>query len=388
MRWSLLCLVLLFGTALSFSQDAVSPTLHVSRRLPVAGAGYELSAERPAGETLAIAQPAATGPASSTNNWQLLATLPQMIVHDIAFPTAKIGYAVGEHGQVSKTTDGGSHWVQVLSAGDAYYFYGVATLTARKVVISGFYDSPAAQYGVFRWSEDGGRTWTSDLSFGPTWLQRVRFVKGQDGVIMEEGGGNSPTNSEYTTDGGAMLSDWTSAVSNPDGGWFDPQFSFLGNLHARSSGINFCTSLTGGAQWSCNPSVDSVFDGPVFFLNDSRGWVGGGEISPNVEGWIHLTTNGGKAWSARTLDGPWPIRSILFLNSQTGWAAGGNFWTGVGGIYFTSDGGKTWSVDATTNSEMGSCAQHGLPGGGHRLWCAGFSGNPSAYSSVIYSTQF
>ncbi len=153
----------------------------------------------------------------------------------------------------------------------------------------------------------------------------------------------------------------TALYANPDGGWFGPQFSFLNNLHARASGINFCTSLTGGSDWTCGPSVDSVFDGPVFFLNDKDGWVGGGEISPNVEGWLHVTTNGGKTWSGRTLDGPWPIRSILFLNKTTGWAGGGNVYTDVGGMYFSTDGGNTWSVDVTTNSEMGSCADHTSP---------------------------
>jgi len=375
---------LLIIGSLSFSQDVPSPAHHVSRTLPVASPRYELSAER--AQAQAIAQPPAASLAAPGNTWQLLATLPAAIIHDISFPTAKIGYAAGEHGQIWKTTDGGTNWVQVLSAGENYYFYGVDALSAKEVVISGFYDS-SKTYGVFRWSQDGGSTWTSDLSFGSAPLQRVRFANGKDSIIMEQGGGNSPTAAEFTTNGGAALPDWTGAVDNPSGAWFDPQFSLRANLHARASGINFCTSLTGGSQWTCGNSVDSVFDGPVFFLNDKRGWVGGGEISPNVEGWLHFTTNGGKTWTGRTLDGPWPIRSILFLNSEAGWATGGNFWTGVGGIYFSTDGGTSWSVDATTNAEMGACAERAVSGG-HQIWCAGFIGNLQNYSSVIYSAQF
>jgi photosystem II stability/assembly factor-like uncharacterized protein len=115
--------------------------------------------------------------------------------------------------------------------------------------------------------------------------------------------------------------------------------------------------------------------------------VGGGEIYPNVEGWIHRTTNGGKTWSGRVLDGPWPIRSILMLNATTGWAAGGNFYTGVGGVYFTTDGGKSWSTDLSTGAEMGSCAQR-LVSGKHQIWCAGFAGTPSVYSTYIYSMAY
>jgi photosystem II stability/assembly factor-like uncharacterized protein len=387
MRHCLVCLVLvLFAAPFSFTQEVTSPAHHVSRTVPVDSPRRELSAERTEGQLAEIVQPNATSFPASSHTWKLLATLPGAIIHDISFPTATVGYAAGEGGQIWKTTDAGSKWTLALSAGSSYYFYGVEALTAKKVIISGFYDGSGGTYGVFRWTEDGGATWTSDMVFTP-WLQRVRFMKGKDGIIMEGSGESNPSTSEYTTNGGATLPDWTSAVANADGGWFDPGFSLLTNLHTRASGINFCTSLTGGSDWTCGNSVDSVFDGPVFFLNDKSGWVGGGEISPNVEGWLHLTTNGGNTWSGRTLDGPWPIRSILFLTGKVGWAGGGNVYTNVGGIYFSADGGKTWSVDVTTNSEMGSCAEHAIAGGHHQLWCAGFN-TSGGFSSVVYSTQY
>jgi photosystem II stability/assembly factor-like uncharacterized protein len=385
-RW-LSCIALVFAS-LSFSEEVATPTHYVAQTVPVQSPRIELSAQRSGAQPPEPIQQNPGGLVGQSHTWKLLATLPG-VIHDMAFATDKIGYAVGEQGEVFKTTDGGNHWVeQVLSGAANDYFYGVDALSTKKVIITGFYDSSNGNYGVFRWTEDGGKTWSSDMTPGPQWLQQVRFVKKQNGIIMPlAASGNSPTSAEYTTEGGATLADWNSAVADPSGAWFDPQFSLLTNLHARASGINFCTSLTGGSEWSCVPSVDSVFDGPVFFLNDKSGWVGGGEISPNVEGWMHVTTNGGKTWSGRTLDGPWPIRSILFLNSKTGWAGGGNVYTDVGGIYFTSDGGNTWSVDVTTNSEMGSCAGFALPKAHHQLWCAGFSYN-GGFSSVIYSTQY
>jgi len=386
--WLSFCILAGLLTLVARGQEGGTAVQHASAITPIQTPHHALSAVRPFAPSTAISRPSDTALDTSSHTWQLLATLPQAIIHDISFVSGQLGFAVGEHGQVWKTTDGGKVWVQVLNASTNDYFYGVDAVTAKDIVISGFYDSATAVRGVMRWSHDGGVTWSGDLSFGSTPLQRVRVVKGQDGVIMKQGGGNSPTNAEYTTTGGSTVSAWKKVVDNSDGGWFDPQFSLLPNLHARSSGINFCTSLTGGAQWSCTPSVDSVFDGPVFFLSDSRGWVGGGEISPNVEGWLHVTINGGKTWTARTLDGPWPIRSILFLNNTIGWAAGGNFWTGVGGIYFSTDGGMTWSVDATTGAEMGACAQHPVAAGKHQLWCAGFVGNSSVYSTVIYSTEY
>ena len=75
---------------------------------------------------------------------------------------------------------------------------------------------------------------------------------------------------------------------------------------------------------------------------------------------MHLTTNGGKTWSARTLDGPWPIRQLIFVTSKIGWAAGGNIYSDVGGIYFTSDGGQTWSLDVNTGAQMDACHERAL----------------------------
>jgi photosystem II stability/assembly factor-like uncharacterized protein len=321
----------------------------------------------------------------SPNPWKLLATLPGAIIHDIAFATPKIGYAVGEGGQVWKTTNGGVSWTEILNANYPYYWYGVKAFSATDLVISGIYDS-STFYGLIRWSHDGGQTWTSDIQLTSTgFVQRVRFANSNDGLVMDLD--DRATNSAYyTTDGGAMATDWTTVDDNPDGGWFGLEFSFLTNLHARASGINYCTSLDGGADWNCGPPVDSVFDGPVFFANDSDGWVGGGEIAPNVEGWLHRTTDGGNTWSGRVLDISWPVREIFFLTPKIGWAAGGNVYTNVGGMYFSSDGGQTWSLDVNTGHEMDAC-DGGHKGTAGQIWCAGYDLVNGSFSSVVYTLQ-
>jgi photosystem II stability/assembly factor-like uncharacterized protein len=365
--------VLIISSVCAAAQDSAPLAHQVSVNTPVQGSGRALSAERPSVPRNAAAEPTIGPPA---HNWQLQATLPGTIIHDLSFATPLVGYAAAELGQVWKTTDGGKTWSEILNLGFPYYFYGVAAETANQVVVSGFNDSTGS--GVIRWSHDGGQTWSADIVVSVGWGQRVRFPNSNDGLILDLFGNSSGNLAEYTTDGGAGAPDWTTVVDNPSGGWFGLQFSVLPNLHARASGINFCKSPNGGANWNCGRSVDSVFDGPVFFLNDTYGWVGGGEISPNVEGWVHVTANGGKTWSARTLDGPWPIREILFLTPLIGWAAGGNLYTGVGGIYFSSNGGKTWSVDVTTNAEMDACDKQPT-NPGYRVWCAGYDGSLNGY---------
>ena len=351
----------------------------VSGRVPVIGPSRELGGTRPAA-LVGHPAPARVGP--DANPWHLEATIPGAVIHDISFPTVKIGYAAAELGQVWKTTDGGKTWTSVMNLGYPYYWYGVDALDANDVVVSGFDNSNWR--GLLRWSHDGGATWSSDVVITTDgWSDRVRFVGTQNGLVNSIVSLDSANEAQYTTDGGGASGDWTTVVPDPDGGWFGADFTFLPDLTAYLSGITECVSPDGGAAWSCGPSVDSVFDGAVDFVNHRYGWVGGGEISPNVEGWVHVTTDGGKTWSGRTLDGPWPIRDLDFLGPKVGWAAGGNIYSGVGGMYFSTDGGQTWSLDADTGAEMSACTQV-RSGTKLQVWCAG---TDSSFSGVIYSLR-
>jgi hypothetical protein len=363
------------------SQSAQSLVRHVAGRVPVQGHGIDLTAMRPGGPATRIAM---SRPNAKANPWKLEATLPGAVVHDISFPTATVGYAAAELGQVWKTTDAGKTWTEIMNIGFPYYWYGVTTLSAQDVVISGFNDT--AFTGVIRWSHDGGTTWTNDIVLTTTgWSYRTRFANSNDGLVMDGVSTVAPNAAHYTTDGGATATDWTEVVPDPNGGWFGNQFSLLSNLHARASGITYCSSTDGGQAWGCGPSIDSVFDGPVFFANDNHGWVGGGEISPSVAGWVHRTTDGGATWSARTLQSPWPIRELRFITPKIGWAAGGNIYSNVGGIFFSSDGGATWTQDLDTSGhEMDACDSRPLARA-VRVWCAGYD---SSLNGVVYSLNY
>ena len=376
-RWIAATFTFIFGVSLTVA-TAADTARHVSETTPVQGSGRELAAERP--------RQVSTKPSTvihrPANPWKKLATLPGAVIHDLSFVSPTVGYAVAELGQVWKTTNGGAAWTRIVNLGFPYYWYGVKALTSNDVVISGFNNSNFQ--GIIRWSYDGGSTWTPDIVLTTSgWSDRVRFTDSQHGLVLDQLNLSAPNAAHYTVDGGAADTDWTAVVPDENGGWFGDQFSLLANQHVRTSGITYCASANGGAAWSCGPSVDPVFDGPVFFVNDKTGWVGGGEISPNVEGWVHRTTDGGKTWSARTLDIGWPIREIFFFTPQIGWAAGGNLYTGVGGLYFTSDGGQTWSQDVDTGAEMRACD------GGHigtkgQIWCAGYD---AGLNGVVYTLR-
>jgi photosystem II stability/assembly factor-like uncharacterized protein len=359
------------------SAQAQTTVRHVAGRTPVLGASREMAADRPE----QAKRPDRFDSLSPTANpWKLQATLPGAVIHDISFPTPKIGFAAAELGQIWKTNNGGSTWTEIMNLGFPYYWYGIHAQDANDVVVSGFNDSNFE--GIIRWSHDGGNTWSSDIVLTTTgWCFRVRFASAKYGLILDGLNLDAANAAHYTTDGGTAAPDWTEDVPDPNGGWFGNEFSLLTNLHARASGINFCTSLDAGVTWNCGPAVDSVFDGPAFFSNDTYGWVGGGEISPNLEGWVHRTTDGGTTWSGRTLDISWPVRELLFITPNIGWAAGGNYSTNVGGMYFSRDGGQTWSLDVSTGAEMGACDTR-RSNGRNQIWCAGYNGS---FNGVVYT---
>lgn len=373
---------LLLVSSLLFSATALlaQSTHHVSARVPVIGATQELAADRPFGNT---GTPKTASAAVNANPWKLVATLPGAVIHDISFANAKIGYAAAELGQVWKTTDGGLHWTEIMNLQFPYYWFGVDALTVKDVVISGFNNSNFQ--GIIRWSHDGGVTWSDDIVLTTRgWSYRVRFSDSHSGLVMDGLNLDAPNAAHYTRDGGGTEADWRSTVPDPAGGWFGNQFTLLDRGLAVASGITYCTSRNLGADWICEPPVDSVFDGPVFFYSYSAGWVGGGEISPNVEGWVHRTTDGGKTWSDRTLDIDIPIREILFRSPRKGWAAGGNIYSNVGGIYYSKDGGQNWALDVdTAGAEMDACDIQYVEDS-FQVWCAGYN---SSFNGVVYALR-
>ena len=311
--------------------------------------------------------------------------MPGAVVHDVDFPTGRIGYAAAELGQVWKTVNGGKTWTEVLNRGFPYYYYGVEALSAQKLVVSGFNNTTSQ--GIITWSTDGGATWSADQVLSPdAWVDRLRMPVGvRHGLAMNglgSPGSNGPNVAWYAD----QADQWTQVTPDPNGGWFGSQFTLLPDRTAYASGITYCSSTTTGATWACRGSIDSVFDGATEFVDDLHGWVGGGEISPEVAGWLHRTTDGGATWSDRVLTTLWPIRQIEFLTPLVGWATGGNIYNGSGGIFYTSDGGQTWTQDADTADEVGACAHHTVAGGAKtRVWCIG-DAYTGSFNSNVYRT--
>jgi photosystem II stability/assembly factor-like uncharacterized protein len=100
----------------------------------------------------------------------------------------------------------------------------------------------------------------------------------------------------------------------------------------------FCT-LDSGKTWGnipLLPNNNHLFD--VYFLNDTVGWVAGGN---HPKGVIFKTRDGGKTWTKNKT----VLKQILkvhFIDEQQGWAVGNENLYSV--IYHTTDGGNDWVI--------------------------------------------
>ncbi len=107
----------------------------------------------------------------------------------------------------------------------------------------------------------------------------------------------------------------------------------------------------GGRDWkplSINSAADINF---IYFIDWNRGWMigkPGGKAGDENEGEniLFITTNGGRAWTYRSLPN---VTSLYFINAKTGWAVGRN-----STLLKTTDGGLEWSKVKGIEKVIGS----------------------------------
>ncbi len=218
----------------------------------------------------------------------------------VCFVDRLIGYAGGKSGEIFKTTNSGTSWTRI-SVGRPYYFKAVDFVSPRRgwaIVVPGW----GAAGGLFR-TDDSGHTWQHEPAFAGTYLTDIEMIDDQQGYILAS---SYPTRVYTTTDG--------------------------------------------GISWSATPA--SVVDGEqgIVFLDAQRGWIFGGRESGSYRQVVHRTTNAGITWSVAAIDTPEFQSSVLdlcFLGSQLVWCVNQY------GVYKSTDGGAQWShIYFTSGSTM------------------------------------
>ena len=135
-------------------------------------------------------------------------------MHKLSFPTASVGYACGQNGNINKTTDGGATWAAVTVPGVATVAYTAMQFFDANTGFIGGRTGTGQDTFVFKKTIDGGATWI-DMKYN---LMAGGFPKGGALVSFSFVDSNTGyivyTNKIFkTTDGGMTWAlDYTSTV--------------------------------------------------------------------------------------------------------------------------------------------------------------------------------
>jgi photosystem II stability/assembly factor-like uncharacterized protein len=302
-------------------------------------------------------------------------TLDDATLHDVMFVDPEFGWAVGEHGAIWHTIDGGKQWFPQQSPVDVK-LDGVWFATRELGWAVGGKSLPylGTSRGVVLRTIDGGQTWKEEMSFLPA-LERVKFFDNDNGVAWGRGSGGEPLGVFVTDDSGR---NWHSMAVASLGCWWNGDFinervgvvvGSVGQVSRIASGESKSLSIeTGGREirdvklsldatgWAVGdeglilqtrdggnswedvevlpPEVNEVVDWRSVAIRGKQIWVAG---SPGSV--VLSSADGGETWQGLATGNKTPISKITFVDDSLGWAVGA-----FGTILHTTDGGQTWQA--------------------------------------------
>lgn len=299
-------------------------------------------------------------------------------LHDVQFVGTQEGLAVGDHGAVWRTSDGGATW-QFVSVPTRGSLRSVSLLTTQVGWIAGVEWLPYARLpsGVLLRTTDGGQTWHS-VGQGPLpAIEYVRFFDLDEGLLVGRSTLSGPSGVWRTADGGKS---WQPVAGPNVPGWnaarcVTPERGLLAGAEGHvavlagdqlrlarlppfglrrlravtvdaqargwlvGDGGLLLSTTTGGVSWqtpagSLPEDVHAVCD---FLCVEHRGplvWVAG---QPGSVIW--RSVDGGITWTASSTGHAAPLHQLRFVSDRQGIAVGA-----LGSILLTNDGGETWEA--------------------------------------------
>jgi photosystem II stability/assembly factor-like uncharacterized protein len=184
---------------------------------------------------------------------------------------------------------------------------------------------------------NGGETWyVQHETDGP--IISIFFLDENNGWFtdMDSNGGRLA----FTSNGG---NNWVLRYP-ADGFWFHSLYFFDvnngiagGSAYSPQVGTIFRTT-DGGSSWVLQHI--GFYPNALFFLNNSIGWCGGTDGSPNML----KTTDGGINWTPLSNNLQGGILRIQFFNDMMGWINVSSS-SAYNKLYFTTDGGISWNLN-------------------------------------------
>jgi len=257
--------------------------------------------------------------------WTVLTSGTTNRLTSIFFINAKTGYAVGDHGTILKTTNGGDAW---MSRGwNSVNNYKSVYFTDT---IVGYVGGPNIEK-----TNNGGLSWNSQLPDG-YFINSIYFTDANTGYAV--GSNNSGNSIIFKTINGGT--DWEAKIY--DYGYELRSVYFVDANTGYTVGVNgtiFKTTNAGDTWVSPNSVTIPNVLLCVHFTDANTGYISAGLMG----GTIYKTTDGGVSWNTQIMTDD-PIPSIYFTEANTGYAVG------ISGLILkTSNGGSTW-IPQTSNT--------------------------------------
>ncbi|MCX7880258.1 MAG: T9SS type A sorting domain-containing protein [Ignavibacteria bacterium] len=209
---------------------------------------------------------------------------------------------------------------------------------------------------------DYGRTWQGTMIRGAYQLEHINFANERIGYTS--GIGSDGFGKIYkTTDGGATWFDITPRQAEDLwGNWFvDPNYGIVVGGGCITPQRFFVTT-NGGNSWAYVTQIDffpnSGLTDVILYSRDGLGYA-------TSSGWIWKTTNGGRNWQVFSKSGNNDWQEDLWISGNTivvpysvGCGGGGN----SGGVRSSRDLGKSWNDFPTNISMFGAFLHDSLRG--------------------------
>jgi photosystem II stability/assembly factor-like uncharacterized protein/tetratricopeptide (TPR) repeat protein len=314
-------------------------------------------------------------------------------LNDVCFVDGANGWAVGDHGAIWHTTDGGQRWLPRQSGTNAP-LYSIDMIDGERGWAVGGIVHPYLRHttAVMLSTGDGGQTWTPFRHGQLPALKRVRLFDERRGWAFGDSSPLYPSGVFTTTDGGRHWGG-VSGVATTDwiaGDVGDDQFAVAtsrnGSVAAASPtriepvrDINVAHGDARGVAVSRRSDVVVVGNDGLVRISVDRGQTWHPPIRPlpidiknefdfhavDVQGpniWIagspgtliFHSPDFGRSWNVYLTGVTTPIRSITFIDERRGWAVGD-----LGTILATTNGGRTWQRQRSGGKRLAFLAVFG-----------------------------